>query len=282
LIALDRANFEGFVWIVLSLGLIAFLRRQWWLAATLLGLAAAMKYFPAVLFALLLSRRKWRQTAYGIGVAVMSTVASCWIMGTTLADAFHRQASQLESLRDWWVLVDFPNEIGFQHSLFSVIRQISVVFNWAPEQLRAAYSIYFAVTAAGGLILYFLVVRKLPILNQILALTVCCVLLPAWSADYTLLHLYVPWALIVLWAVDHGNEMGPKVLLLLLPFTLAFTPQPYLNVGVRGVSGQLKAVVLLILLVTSLYVPLRDASLDSDWPTDAEPQATSPVPPGGV
>lgn len=281
--AFDRGSSEGFVWIVLSLGLIAFVRQRWWWAATFFGLAAAMKYFPAVLFALLLSRKKWRHAAFGIGVAMISTVLSCWIMGITLATAYHIQTSQLKILREGWVLLDRPDEIGFQHSLFSVIRQIAVAFHWSPDQLRQAYFFYLCGTAIAGLVLYFLVIRKRPILNQIIALSVCCVLLPALSGDYALLHLYIPWALLVLWMVDHGSEKGRRVLLLLLPFVLIFTPQPYLSVqphfgfGTRGFSGQVKAGALLVLLFASLCVPLPDVSLDSDRSTDVQPRRTSEV-----
>jgi len=276
MIVLDRANAELFVWIASSAALIAMVRRRWWLAATFVAFATSLKYFPLVLFALLIARKKWRELAWGILLTIGLSLTCLWIMGPTFGMAASSFVGNFRRMNDFNLFVDRPLEVGLQHSLFSVIRQLMFALTpWTnsasnPDlswvQARPLDNVYFyyqIVVAIAAIVLYFLVIRKLPILNQMIALTVCCVLLPGWSGDYTLLHLYVPWGLLALWIIDHPEQTKLRLLWCLLPFAVIFTPQPYLIVGIRGFSGQLKAMALLTLLIAALCVPLREEALDS-------------------
>ena len=49
---------------------------------------------------------------------------------------------------------------------------------------------------------HFLRIRHLPVINQVLCLCIAFILLPPVSYDYTLLHLYVPWGLLVMFAQE--------------------------------------------------------------------------------
>ncbi len=263
----DRANMEVFVWIAVSAGLIAYVRRRWWWAASLFAVATALKYFPLVFFALLISRRKWRETIYGMAATASLTIGSLSLMGPSIAEAWAHSRYSLRVLKHFWILADRAGEIGFQHSLFSVLRQACALTNASVHTLQHAYSSYLYLVAIGGLALYWLRIRKLPVLNQVLALAICSVLLPPWSADYTLVHLYVPWALLALWIVDHANE-NKRALWILLPFAVVFTPQPYFLLTTaalnRGYSGQVKAIALVLILIACLRIRFGDASLDAD------------------
>jgi hypothetical protein len=72
--------------------------------------------------------------------------------------------------------------------------------------LERSLDIYMLTTAALGTILFFTKIRTMPLLNQILALTVCAVLLPPLSLEYTLLHLLLPFALLCTYAVDMASR----------------------------------------------------------------------------
>ena len=89
---LNTANIEGIVAIVLAAGVYAVLRERFWLGATLIGLAAALKLYPFILLALLISRRRYREFAWGLAVAALSTLASLKAIGPTILSAQDRKS----------------------------------------------------------------------------------------------------------------------------------------------------------------------------------------------
>lgn len=261
LIALiDRLNVEGMVWIVLALGLLAFARCRFWLSASLFALATSMKIFPFALFALLLSLRKWRQLGYGIVVVATLTLVSLWLTGPTVSSAWKSTLYQHQLQYGQYVLKDRGAEFGFNHSLFILIRQMLAASSRTLDVIIRAFHIYVYAAPIAGLLLY-LRLRRLPLLNQMIGLTTCAVLLPWWSGDYTLLHLYVPWALLVLWVIDNAASqkiLGRELSLLwyMVPFAIIFTPQSYLIVNHQAWGGAVKTIALLVLLASSLRIPL--------------------------
>ncbi len=114
---------------------------------------------------------------------------------------------------------------------------------------------YVVVVALVGVTLWIFRIRHLPVANQVLALTVAAILLPPVSIEYTLLHLYLPWSMLVLIAIQ-GREpesaiRGP----LLLAFALLgvmLSPLTELWLLGWGLSGELKAILLLLLFGLAL------------------------------
>jgi len=94
------------------------------------------------------------------------------------------------------------------------------------------------------------------------------ILSPRWDGSYTVTHLYVPWVLLAFWAVS-GFLSGKKtlrdraMLWYLAPFAILFTPQSYLIVSNRPWGGQVKAIALLVLLISSICIPLEEGPLDA-------------------
>jgi hypothetical protein len=129
---------------------------------------------------------------------------------------------------------------------------------------------YLAVAAALGLALYILRIRFLPILNQILCLCIASILLPPTSYDYTLIHLYVPWGLMVLYAIDLAKaKRSPQGLYsVFVCFAILMSAESELiykapgNANPHGYSGQLKAITLVVLLVIGLIRPFEFRTRD--------------------
>jgi len=264
---LDRANIEVVCWIVVSLALLAIMRQRWWWAAALIAVGAALKIFPVILFGLLFWRKTWRPLLFGLALTAVLYAATLWIMGPTFAMAYQGFQDGMRFTHTRSLFQDHPLEVGFQHTLYSVVRQLMIWLSSSPvtpEGYQSAYSIYMVVAALGAILLFFGRILYLPMLNKIIALTACCLLLPGWSADYTMLHLYVPWALTVLWVLDHPGENVRAMWWYLVSFAVVFTPQPYFyfhSLGLeRPYAGQVKAVALLVLLITSVAIPLRQGT----------------------
>ena len=80
--------------------------------------------------------------------------------------------------------------IRYDHSLFAIVKQLLhgpygrdvVVLN---SKIRAAASPYSLAVISGFVALYLFRIRKLPLLNQAIALIVLSITLPYMSLEYT-------------------------------------------------------------------------------------------------
>jgi hypothetical protein len=263
---LDRANIETVNWLMVALGVAAYWKKKWYLAATLFGIAISLKIFPVVFLGLLFSARRYRALSWAVIVCAISTVASTWILGPTYSIASAGIARGLDFFRTTYALQVHASEIGFDHSLFAIVKE--VIFR---HRAQGSYYLpwlngYMCLVAAAGCILFFWKIRLLPRANQILALTVVSILLPPVSADYTLVHLYTPWAVLVLIAVSRQayQQRVAGLVFCLGCMALLMAPESYIFVDGIRVAGQLKAVVLCLLLINSLSFPFADPAVPGE------------------
>jgi hypothetical protein len=259
-----QANMEIVMWVLVTSGLVLFLKGRGYTAAACFGIAASMKIYPLAYLGLLLVRRQYRQIACGIGVAVVSTLGSLWLLGGSIGPTWQRVSAGVNEFKFVYILHK-RFEIGFDHSLLSILKRLLHPFP-APDRFAPVVAAYLAVVALAGVLLFFLVITKRPVMNQILFLSVACILLPPVSFEYTLLHMLAPLALMALVIVEAARKgqaiPGIRPVLLCFAFLLAPLSELVLHGGRLG--GQIKAIVLLILLVFSLtksFSPSDEASL---------------------
>jgi hypothetical protein len=246
-------NMEICLFLIVAFGVIAFVREHFALSATLIGVASSMKIFPFVYLALFLSRRRYKDLALGLAAAAIVSIASMWLICPSLSIAYRGILSGLAAFKRAYVLQYIGIETGFDHSIFGFIKSIAHHFlgSTMPGYLLTAY-LAFAVVA--GLALYFIRIRSLPLLNQVLCLSVASILLPPASHDYTLLHLYVPWGLMVLYALDQAKAGGRMdgLVAAFVCFAILMSAESELIFKAHGHSGQLKAIVLVVLMYIGL------------------------------
>ena len=259
-----QANMEFIVWIVLSLGIRAFWNDKFSAAAVLFGIAAAMKIFPIIFVGLLITKRKFRQIALALISYVIVTVASLWMVCPNLTYSFQQTNMAVNRFRYEIMIQARDIETGFDHSLFGALKYI--FHNHLPdaEKMSHLIGVYLAVVGVGGLILYVLRIRHLPILNQLFCLSIAAVLLPPTSFEYTLLHLYAPFAVLVLMVVEHagGKELRMDSKVLAAFFTLMaflFCVQSEFIYHAWRIAGPIKALALLALFACALRFPLPSA-----------------------
>ena len=217
---LTSANIEGLVAIVLAAGIWAVLRRRWWPGAALIAIAGSMKIFPLALLALLLTRRRYREFAGGLAVVAILTVASLAILGPSVMEAQRHIAAGLSFVKYTYALSVTQYAPDVSHSLFSPIKFSAIVLyrllhpaTWRSGQqavLDLIYNIYVPFACVLGLLAYFLRIRRMPMLNQVFALSVCAVLLPPFSVDYTLINLLLPLGLLLVYTAENWR-MGIAV-----------------------------------------------------------------------
>lgn len=257
---LNTANMEGLLAIVLSAGVYAVLRDRLWLGATLIGLAASMKLFPFMLLALLLSRRRYKEFAGGLVVAALATLVSLAVVGPTILVAQHQIADGFRFVQQAFVLSTQRDALNYSHSLFSLLKFTLFFFDRSISQAALAVTLrlYMIGAAIGGTVLYYKLIRRLPMLNQVLALTICAVLLPPLSADYTLLELLLPFGLLCVYAVETGRaDLTP----VFACFAMLFGWETFFTIR-YSFDRPARTVALCVLLVLVLRKPLAWARLD--------------------
>ena len=251
-LAFYLSNMEFAVWLVLAIGILNYVKGNGWAAAICFGVTGSFKYYPIIFLALFLARRQYKQAALGVAVFLLSLIASLWVLGPTIPVAYHGLQHGLEQFRNQYIYDIHPLESSIDHSLFALLKAglaRLILLRFLPKLLLP----YLVFVSLLGIFLYLWRIRHLPILNQVLALTIASVLFPPVSHDYTLLHLYAPWGMLVLLLVDRRNDQIPSgAAAALACFAVLFTPQNWLIIHHYRLAGQLKALTLIFLLFLTL------------------------------
>ncbi len=265
----SQGNIEWVVWCFLMAGIYAFCTGRLKTAAICIGIAGSMKIFPIIFVGLFLPIHRYRAIFATLATAAVTTLISLWLVCPDVHQSALQTASALGIFAHEHMAQIRPLEGGFDHSLFALIK-IALTTLTGSEDHEQALGIYLPVAGLTGCALFFLRIRKLPLPNQVLCLTVAAVVLPPVSYDYTLIHLYAGLILLAFCAIEREKTNPSTKTPGLLPafLLLAFILSPESEFLVHGVrfSGQLKCVALLALGYVSLRYPFPLASLPADQP----------------
>jgi Glycosyltransferase family 87 len=287
LFLMDRGNIEVFLWLFVLLGIVAFVRDSQYTAALLFALAGSMKIYPLIFLLLFIPRRQYKALALGaFAVCAFSGLAIVGI-GPNIRETLHAISHNASLVRVAYFFHLSPGEIRFDHSIFSDVRQLINLYlharyNIGPSNyptFEASTRIYSIVTPLAFVILYVVRLRRLPLLNQFMGLTICSIVLPYISGEYTLVHVYLIWAAFLsflLTDVKAGfSDLSSKRMnLMMSSFAVVIAPLSFLVLKTHsGFSGQIKSLVLVFLLAVILRTPMP-SSLFGDL-APATPKSSS-------
>lgn len=253
----QNANLEFLIWIFIGVGLWAWFKEHSYVAAVLFGIAAACKLYPVLLVALLLSRKQYRQMAVALGTAAVTTLVSLWLVCPDIVASYQGVSKGLGIFRKYYMLSYF-NGVRADHSLFARVKDaFKILLHHLPSEatLAHALSAYMLVCAVAGLVLYFAVIRFLPLVNQVVCLVVLCITLPPVSYDYTLLQLYAPWFLLVLVAIQRAPARVPGLSACFVCLAVLCSPESDYMFRNQLITGPIKSLALLTLFVLALRYP---------------------------
>ena len=259
ILLIDRGNIEVLVWLVLLLGMWAYSTGHLWTAAACFGVGASLKLFPFVLFGLFLSRRQYRQIFFGAAVFLVVSVGSLKILGPTIQQAYAGISLGINTFKVLYMGGWHGYENGVDHSIFALYKGIAVLFfGHNQTHFLKSLSAFLTVTAIGGLLLYFLRIRLLPLLNQVLILVIVSIYFTAFSGDGTLIHLYYPCAMLFLLALRaHGERIFvPGLRLMLGCMVFILSCETFLVRHNQRVIGQAHCLAIGVLLFAALRYPL--------------------------
>lgn len=262
---LSRANIEGVDAFFLAAGVLAMLRGRSYLGAASIGIAGSMKYYPILLMAVLLSKRQCKQIAFGLFAAILTILLSALYIDPSLTDAAQSLTKGLVFFKQAYSeKLQWPD---YDHSMFALYKVIYGAVHKGDLQYQPdfpiAQKIYLGLAALCGLAIYFYRIRELPIINQVIALSVCCVLLPPVSYDYTLVNLLLPCGLLIIYTAEvwkHDRQVG-GLKPVFFCFAVIFTWGTFLTLDAIRIAGQVRAVALIGLLITVLrypFLPITD------------------------
>ena len=260
LFLLQRGNIEILIWCVCTVGIWCFFKGQFTVAAVLIGLAASLKLYPIVFLGLFLPSRKYRQFVIGIAFMALVTVLSLYAIGPTIGAAAKWDSIQIQAFSKYYAARLWA--LGYDHSFFGLIKLVTLP--WRPN-LTPWIRPYTAAVAAISIALYFVRIWRIPIANQILALSILSVTLAPVSYDYTLLNLYPAFGIIALLSVRAKKReiVIPHIGTLMILFALVFTPESYIVFyGVRF-GAQFRCICLILMLYFALKTPIEDITSES-------------------
>ena len=220
----EQANMEWIICLLVSTGLWAFLYRHGYSAAVCFGIAGALKLYPFIFVALFLSRRQYRQFALALAVFALITLTGLWLVTPDLHVSW--AGTQQGLARFNWLYVIRYQDLRFDHSLFALVKFLGLLRGRPISYIRLQWGVahYLPIAALGGFAVWLLRIRRLPLINQVLCLSVATILLPPVSYDYTLLHLYIPWALLVLFTLEMQHPY-PGLAAVFCSFAILMAPE---------------------------------------------------------
>jgi len=260
---LKQGNFEFALFALCAVGLCAFIHRRPYAAASCFALAGSMKLYPLLYLGLLLSRRQYRAFFFGLLVFSASILASLWLVSGDILLSLRGMLTGLGAFRSSYVLAYQTAESGLDHSLFGLVK-LALALGGRHDLLQSPAVMghltvaYMCVVVPVGILLWFFQIRHLPLANQVLALAVAAILLPPLSFEYTLLHLYLPFALLVPIALQSREAPRPGLTAVFILLAILVSPLMELFVHGWGLAGELKAVLLLSLFTLALTRPFPE------------------------
>lgn len=262
MIELDRANIEGLLWIFLLLGTISFINNRFLLAGVLFAIATSMKLYPGIFLLLLIHKGRYKEFVISIFFLLWIFSFSAYELSGSISCTLNAISDGLLWTRDSIMLGKM--NLGQDISLFAFIKQI--LFTIQPQMnIISVYYLYFLIISVGFTVGYVLKIYYLPFLNQLSIFTIAILLFPFISMDYKLLHLTIPWGVFIVFLAYDAKSTGfttKQALHILISFAILFTPQTYLiSSEIGGFGGQIKAMVLLYLLIFVLRNPMHSPTL---------------------
>lgn len=252
------ANMEYCIFLILALGIISFCAEKPMLAAIFFGTAGSMKLFPFVFLSLLLPKKQYKAIVGGIVFAILLTLVGLWDVCPPITFANRGINAGLAVNRHVYMLQVLRLETSFDHSLFGFVKRIAYErrVHFMPDW---GLKLYMGIVALAGCLLYFGRIRKLPTLNQITSLYVIAILFPPTSHDYTLIHLYVPLALLTLYSIDCARNRydAPGLMAAFVCLAIACSAENELIHNHMGFAAQVKCLALLALLYVTVTHPWK-------------------------
>jgi hypothetical protein len=227
LFAIDRGNFESLLFILLLAFTFFYTRKQYLASTIILAFAISMKIYPAILLVLFIPEKKYREIAVCIGSTIVITLGSllCFKGGLFSNLSFLLQGSNIGSNGRFTNFTSIQNnEVQRGVSLLTSIKIFSFETGLLPDFIKNHFmSFYLGLAAllAVLVVVYVSFIEKVE-WKRFALLIFAMLLLPTLSADYKLLHVFLP-----LYVFIQNKKVYKSDLFFLLLFSLLLIPKDF-------------------------------------------------------
>ena len=274
---LQSGNVEIVTCVFTASGLLLLLKRHDHAAAICWAAAGAFKIYPIILLAIFLSKTKWRSFLLGLAAFASICLLSMWFVGPTISAAFSGTINGVGGFVSTYAERVKTNELPIDHSLLAPIKIFGYEMAHRTGTLSYLTKPYIVVAGTLATLVYFLRVRNMPLANQAIFLFASMIVLPPVSFEYTTVHMYAPWAMLVIVALRAAYE-GKKLQglrTMFICFAVMFTSQRYIYYHWIYPNGTFKVIALVILIVVALRYPIPDELLQLKETTTVPLKASS-------
>lgn len=222
---IDRGNMECLIFVFLALFIYFYQKKQVYIGAIFLSLAASMKLYPWIFAVLLLSDKKYKSIFISIALVVLLTLVSAAAFQGGISGSFAGLLNNLNKFNQGYLM----HYTGLQHnlSLYGVAYLLlqSNIFHLINPLFEFILRNYFIVAGImlGSVMAYIMFVNERALWKKSALLVFLILLLPPVSFDYKLIHLFIP--LMLFFNCDEKSNKFNFVYSLL--FGLLLIPKDY-------------------------------------------------------
>lgn len=191
LYALDRGNFDLFLFVLFSGFIYAFKNEKYLLGAVLLGVENAIKPFPALFLILFLLQKRFKEFFLSLAISALLIIGGFLILKGGFFDQIEVYIKNLVIFKKTWIYGDSSTGLSEASSLFAALKFLLCGVNQiiTINLLEKIYSyIGFIITS---ITLYFTYKEK-TYWKKVTLLTLNMLLVPYVIIDYKLIFLLVP------------------------------------------------------------------------------------------
>ena len=181
-----------------------------------------MKAYPGLLLILFIYRKKYREAIFCAVIAFIFTLAPLLLSQGGVLDNIIRLIMNIKLYMDNYAIGGSGLENGC--SLLGLIKAFVYEFNLTKHYTRLVAGYSIAAAIIGMLICGYLLIKEMPLWKKAASLVIMMILLTPVSADYKLLHLFIPVYLFVNEKEKNKGDLLFTILyaLLLIPKNLRF------------------------------------------------------------
>jgi hypothetical protein len=222
LFVIDRANIEIFLFVFLYFFIYFCMQKRFFLSAVLLFFAIGMKAYPAVFLVLLLSEKKYRVAVTIIILLVLAVLGSFLFHKGVLPANLNFMLSVFNANSYSFTMQNNVLQRGV--SLFTLLKLIFIQFNLIGTiDMVKFLALYLKIVFCLFVVLagYVIFIEK-EFWKKTAILTFAMLLLPHISADYKLVHLFIPMLLFI-----NSPKRDKSDLFYAIMFGLLLIPKDY-------------------------------------------------------
>ena len=260
LFLLDRANFDGFIFILLSLSFHLYRKERFNLSALLLAITIAMKAYTGVFIILYLADRRYRSAILAPVLVLLLTVGSLALFKDGLSAETAKFAASMTQANRFGVEVG--RSVRFSSGLYTFLAvALGHGRNYVHNAVFNRFYLWGAIAAFAACCLYL----DRAFWKRITVLTILMILLPWTSGDYRLVFLFIPLYLFL-------NEAPPSRMdaAVVLLYALLLIPKNYYVIREDLNIGMLINPPLLIALLVCVWRHRPEPAIQAS-PSSSEP-----------